>query len=579
METRANFVLIGAFAIAGFVGIIGFFLWFARIELDRQFDYYDISFASVSGLSDASDVRFAGFPVGQVVDVRLSPDRDGTIRVRIEVTSETPVRTDSLATIESQGVTGVSFVGIDAGNPESPLLKAASDEEVPQIAAGQSMLQQLSQDAPAILSEALQVVEELRELLSDENKRRVETILISIESASRDFSKTLEDFSAVSGSVTEFALEIGRFNTTLDQLTGDLTGVFETTNTTLESISELSEQAKTTLAQGSEAITATQATMATADRYIAEDLTDTTDALNLTLAELRTELAAFGDDSRSLMRSYATAGDAATARLGEAEATLTAANEMISRIDETMATINGAAMRFDRVIAEDAGPLVADIRAAVSEATGAINTVAETIDTEFPLLLADVRSATENASRVFEDVGNDLTSASGRIEALSVSAETALDAATTTFSNANDTLAAIDQALDTGGRALSAAERAFDGADQIINEDLKETSAELRSVLANLNVAVTEAAAGIPEITEGLRSAVRSAEAAFAGLQNVMSSSGASVEDFTTSGLPQYTRLAQETRSLIDSLDSLVNRIERDPARFFLDPRTPEFRR
>lgn len=117
METRANYVLIGAFALAGFLAMLAAFLWFANIRLDRQFAYYDIDFPSVSGLSDASDVRFSGLPVGQVVDVRLSPERDGTVRVRIEIGADTPVRSDSVATIEAQGVTGVSYVG---SPPERP---------------------------------------------------------------------------------------------------------------------------------------------------------------------------------------------------------------------------------------------------------------------------------------------------------------------------------------------------------------------------------------------------------------------------------------------------------------------------
>ena len=51
METRANFVLIGAFTILGFLGLLAFLLWFAKLEVDRQFAYYDIYFTGVSGLS------------------------------------------------------------------------------------------------------------------------------------------------------------------------------------------------------------------------------------------------------------------------------------------------------------------------------------------------------------------------------------------------------------------------------------------------------------------------------------------------------------------------------------------------
>jgi phospholipid/cholesterol/gamma-HCH transport system substrate-binding protein len=140
VETKGNYVLIGAFALAGLLGILAFFLWFARVELDRQFAYYDIRFTTVSGLGNASDVRFAGLPVGQVVDVRLSPSRDGTVTVRVEIAAETPVRSDSVATIESLGVTGVSYVAIGPGTPDAPLLAEISEEQVPEIPSGRSTL-------------------------------------------------------------------------------------------------------------------------------------------------------------------------------------------------------------------------------------------------------------------------------------------------------------------------------------------------------------------------------------------------------------------------------------------------------
>ena len=53
METRANYVLIGAFTLAGILGTLGFILWLAKVQVDRQFAYYDIRFESVSGLGAA----------------------------------------------------------------------------------------------------------------------------------------------------------------------------------------------------------------------------------------------------------------------------------------------------------------------------------------------------------------------------------------------------------------------------------------------------------------------------------------------------------------------------------------------
>jgi phospholipid/cholesterol/gamma-HCH transport system substrate-binding protein len=191
VETKANYVLIGLFALAGLAALLGTFLWFARVQLDQQFAYYDIRFPTVSGLSEASDVRFGGLPVGQVVDVRISDDRDGTITVRVEVDGKTPVRADSVATIESLGVTGVSYVGIDAGTPDAPLLIEESASAVPVITAGRSTLQALTEEAPELVSETLLVVREIGDLFRGENADRIERTLINAEAASEEFAGAL----------------------------------------------------------------------------------------------------------------------------------------------------------------------------------------------------------------------------------------------------------------------------------------------------------------------------------------------------------------------------------------------------
>ena len=579
METRANYILIGAFALAGFLGIFAFFLWFANIQLDRQYAYYDIDFSTVSGLSDASDVRFAGLPVGQVVSVRLSPQNDGRVRVRVEVDAATPVRTDSVATIEAQGVTGVSYVAISAGAPETALLAAASPNEVPMIEAGQSVLQSLSQDAPEILAETLEVVRDLRQLIGGENQRRVQTILENVEQSSASFAQALEGFSAVSGTVSNFAREIDRFNTTLDTLTKDASGVLAAVETTLASIDVLSADARRVLAQGNDALAQAENTISTADRYISEELGPATTRLSLSVTEIETRFAALSESATGLMSTYSETGEAATERLNEARETLAATNELIARIDQAMTSVDAAAQRLDGLIAEEAEPLIAELRVATTEATSVIELIGETAETNLPAILTEIRTATETASEVVKTVGADLSSASGRLDDLALNAGETLDGARVTFANANQTLSAINLALETGDRALQAAESAFQGADRIMNEEVAEIAERLRVSLAELEAAVGNVAEEIPGVIEDLRTASGSAESAFAQIEGAVKQSAPAFQDFAATSLPQFGRLAAETRALIDNLDTLVEQIRRDPSRFFLDPRAPEFRR
>jgi phospholipid/cholesterol/gamma-HCH transport system substrate-binding protein len=579
LETKANFVLIGAFTLAGLLGILGFFLWFAQVELDRQFDYYDIRFSSVSGLGNASDVRFSGLPVGQVVDVRLSPNQDGTILVRVEVDAETPVRADSIATIEAQGVTGVSFVGIDPGSPKAPLLEPTDEQPVPEITAGRSTLQSLSEDAPRLLEESLQLVSDVGDLLGTENRDRINSIIANVESASADFAETLEGVSGISTTVNDFAEQISRFNETLNTLTGDLTDVLQTADATLTSIGELSEQGKGVLTTSDDTLTSAKSAIDRTENYIATDLTQATADLRATTAALQSELSALATDARALMATLNTTGETATARLQEAQTTLLATDALISRLDGTAEAVTETADTLDALIRDEGAPLLSETRTMVAEADRAIASVATIANEDLPVIIADIRQTAETFRSVATEVGGNLTTSSQSAKAVLETARVTLEDARVSFANANTTLAAINDALETGDRALGAAERAFTGADRILNEDLDGIISGLESSLGNLDSAIAQVSEDIPGMSADLRAASQAASETFAELRSLTSAASPSIREFTTTALPLYSRLAQESRALIANLDRLTDQIQRDPTRFFLDQETPEFRR
>ncbi|MCC5973817.1 MAG: MCE family protein [Rubellimicrobium sp.] len=579
METRANYILIGAFTLAGMLGIVAFVLWFARIELDRQFAYFDIAFTSVSGLSAASDVRFSGLPVGQVVSVGLSPDGDGTVNVRIEIDADTPVRTDSIATIESQGVTGVSFVGISPGTPEADLLVRTPGGPFPRIEAGRSALQSLSEDAPQILTETLSILEGVNNLLTDANQDRVDRILTNMEDASANFAAALEDFSIVTSSVSEFATQIDSFNATLEDLTGAMTGLLETADDTLLSIGTLAEDSRVTLSVLVETMTSTQNLLIEAERFIAEELSTTTGEIGRVADAVGAEVTVLSAEAQTMLATFTTTGTTANARLTEAQETLAAANAAIARVETTLDGLDSAAGSVEALMVGDGAALLAEARAAVAEVTRATGVIGEVAEADLPAIVAALRETTETVARVVEEVGADLTGSSGWIEALAGDARALISEVGETFASANETLAAVNAALETGDAALAAAARAFDGADGLINDEGATLVADLRATMATLDAAIAQVAGDIPAITGDLRSASAAAEEAFTAMNRLVAGSAAPVEAFTTTGLANYTRLAQEARSLVGNLEALTNQIQRDPARFFLNQQTPDFRR
>lgn len=66
METRAGYVLVGAFVLVLFLGGLGLAIWFGDLRLDRDVQAYRIEFdGSVGGLSVGSPVRYRGCRSGR----------------------------------------------------------------------------------------------------------------------------------------------------------------------------------------------------------------------------------------------------------------------------------------------------------------------------------------------------------------------------------------------------------------------------------------------------------------------------------------------------------------------------------
>ncbi len=579
METRANYVLIGAFALAGFLGILAFLLWFAQFELDRQFDYYDVRFSSVSGLSRASEVRFSGLPVGQVVDVRLSSERDGSVTVRLEIEGDTPVRTDSIATIESMGVTGVSYVGISSGDADSPLLTEEEEDSIPQIESGRSTLQSLTEDAPRIIEEAVGVMENVRQLLNEDNQQKVQNILDNLERSSDEVSDALSEFSGVSRTIAGATDDIAAFTEQLNPVVNAVEGTLGNLDTTLDALTSLSGRIETSLDVADDALRSGRGALDAAEVFMTGELQAISQDLTATTLFLREQTEDLVTDARGMIGEFSAAGSAATRRLNEAEGTLQATEAAIDRLVGTLDSVDAASVSFDELITGDGATLVAETREMIENADRAVTTVNSVAETDLPAIVSDIREATETVNRVTADVGANLSDATGRIDGLADDASTTMAQVTDTFANANQTLAAIDQALVTGERSLSAAERAFSSADRVMNEDLGTITGDLRRMMERLDGTIAQVSEDIPGVTADLRSAAESANRTFEELSEVVRQSGASVREFTGAGLPQYTQLARETRNLIESLERIARQIERNPARFFLNRQTPEFRR
>ena len=117
METRANFVLIGAFTLAAVLGAFAFIMWIAGYGASGTHRHYQVIFdGSVSGLSVGSNVLFNGLKVGEVTDLRFVKDNPSQVIADIDVTNASaPINANTKAQLETQGLTGTGVVALKGG--------------------------------------------------------------------------------------------------------------------------------------------------------------------------------------------------------------------------------------------------------------------------------------------------------------------------------------------------------------------------------------------------------------------------------------------------------------------------------
>ena len=176
-------MLVGVFTVLCFLAGLGFTLWLAKVQLNRTFTQYDIVLDTVAGLGQASAVQYNGVDVGKVLTIELDRADPAKVRVRIEIYASTPIRVDTMATLASQGVTGVSFVALEGGNAASASLRPVPPANVAVIASKPSVMQGLITDAPDLLAEAILLMKDIRAFTTPENWAAVGEILDNVKVA------------------------------------------------------------------------------------------------------------------------------------------------------------------------------------------------------------------------------------------------------------------------------------------------------------------------------------------------------------------------------------------------------------
>lgn len=183
MEPRAHHVLIGLFTVLTVGAALLFGLWLSKAGADRAFTDYEVIFnEAVTGLSQGSAVQYSGIKVGDVIRLGLDPDDPRTVRARIRIVGNTPIKQDTRARLSITGITGLAVIQLHGGSPESPALESQNGKPGI-IIADRSPLSRLMANGEDLVVNITRLLNRANRMLSRENAERVSRTLENLEQA------------------------------------------------------------------------------------------------------------------------------------------------------------------------------------------------------------------------------------------------------------------------------------------------------------------------------------------------------------------------------------------------------------
>ncbi|MFW3344964.1 MlaD family protein [Aliarcobacter butzleri] len=193
MDTKINFFKIGLFVSSLFTLLVIFIFWLGKYGLeDKKYDDYSIFFSeSVSGLNIGSSIKFMGFEVGTVKDIKINPYNSEEIQIDIQIQKGTPIKEDNFAILGNLGITGLKYIELKGGSNNSKLL-GENQYGMKVIKSKTSALTTFVDSTEDITKEITILLGQMKKVLNDENISNFSSLL----SKSEKSMANIEQFSA-----------------------------------------------------------------------------------------------------------------------------------------------------------------------------------------------------------------------------------------------------------------------------------------------------------------------------------------------------------------------------------------------
>jgi len=621
METRANYVLIGAFTLAAVIGAFLFIMWIAGYGAGGGHRSYQVVFnGSVAGLSTGANVSFNGIKVGEVTHLTFSRSDPHQVVADIDVSSDAPIDKNTRARLETQGLTGGAVVALLGGTTAGASL-VGQNGRPPVIYAGQSVQLQDILDSVSTLSiKATSILDDADRILAD-NSTPIHSAIGNLD----QFSKALADNSAgvdaALKSVGELGKQIGPLAARLQTLSDDADRLVQAIDT--DQVRSIVGNVQTMSAKGVSAIDradkllsdnadSIQSALHNADVF-SKALADNAPNVDVTLknlAEISKTVQPVVAELQTMTQNVdrvlkAVDPDKVRSIVDNVQTLSAKSNSVVDRADKLLSdnstTIHSTLQNADvfaKALADNAPNLDVTLK-----------NLAELSKTVQPVV-AQIQGLSQDADRIVKAVEPD------RIHALVNNAQTFAQALAESSDNVkalsrdgavlaghlNDTAKRLDTALADADSLLKAVDSQkiagiVNSANEVMQtvhqnrgnidmtlKNVSEMSAKLNESADKVDNVLTAAqnflgSPGTKGVIDRIGEAAISVKKLADDVDSRIKDIASGLSRFTNTGLREYEALAVEARRVVQDIDGVVRSLGRNPSQviFGSRPSLPEY--
>jgi phospholipid/cholesterol/gamma-HCH transport system substrate-binding protein len=205
MESKASFAIVGLFVLLLGVAMVSSLFWLFGGGRGPTATYIVETTESVSGLTQSAAVKYRGVDVGRVSSIAIDPQDPEIVVLTLEVAPTVPIRVDTRAQLEFQGLTGLAFVNLIGGSKESPPLIRKRGEDVPRIESVPSILTRLDTGVSGLLVSLTETSDRFGSMLEAVDREALARVIADLEKVAGALAARSDEIDGAARDAARFA--------------------------------------------------------------------------------------------------------------------------------------------------------------------------------------------------------------------------------------------------------------------------------------------------------------------------------------------------------------------------------------